>query len=233
MRNTLLHGLILLFWTGAAAADCEGGSPPEQLQCLQQQQCPDAVSDAELASCYRSISLELLSQQESPAARLADVAQEKPAAADSVPADASAPDAAEPAAALAASTRSPTVNAPTPTAAAAAATTAASTPSQATENDFGLPPTPVEKVEPEAISAVIVRVKKQPRGNYLIALDNGQLWQENEPSRSYLRKGQQVRIVKGQLNSYKLIPEKARSTGVNRIPCSGSQPDPRCALLDS
>jgi hypothetical protein len=88
-----------------------------------------------------------------------------------------------------------------------------------------------KKKEPRSTSGVIVMLERQPNGSFLIGLDNGQLWEENEPTRVVLEEGQTVKIARGFMGSYKLVPERGRSTGVHRLRCTGEEADPRCALF--
>ncbi len=83
----------------------------------------------------------------------------------------------------------------------------------------------------DEISARIVHLETQVRGNYLLVLDNGQVWEQNLKSRTRLKEGDEVRIQRGSLRSFKLIPEKSTPTNVSRIVCRGDDPDPRCARL--
>jgi len=213
----------------ALAADCSAGSPSERLACLQQQTCPSASTDAELLNCYRSISMTLLGEQSEPA-----VETPESAAAAATPAPPpvrwlSATDNITPAPAPAVPASSPE-----PAVVLSAPDDVPATSSNPSD-DFGLREpiafTQKKQEEPNAINAVIVQLQKQGRGNYLIVLDNGQLWEENEPTRSTLKDGQKVRIIKRTLNTYKLVPESGRATNVHRIACGGGDNDPRCALL--
>jgi len=66
------------------------------------------------------------------------------------------------------------------------------------ESDFGFSKT-------GTVRGVIVGLEQAPRGQYLITLDNGQVWRETEASRrSRYEEGDAVTIKKGMFASYRL-----------------------------
>jgi hypothetical protein len=68
------------------------------------------------------------------------------------------------------------------------------------------------------IIAVITRLETQPRGEIVLTLDNGQMWQQNELLEYFpLAVGQRVQIRRGALDSYILYAPSKRSTRVVRI----------------
>jgi len=233
----LLIGLSALSAT-AEAGRCDAGSADDRVDCLKARICPDAEGDAELANCYRAVAIELAGGR--PAAEAAP--GKSPVAASPVapPTNVYAPARLPTEAAPAPPAKPPAVVAPVapaPSSAPAAQTAATAQPAAEpapAADDFGLPAETVKakkKKEPKSTSGVIVMLERQTSGSFLIGLDNGQLWEENEPTRVVLEEGQSVKITRGLMGSYKLIPDRGRSTGVHRLRCTGDEPDARCALL--
>jgi hypothetical protein len=66
--------------------------------------------------------------------------------------------------------------------------------------DFGLP-----EEGPTAFSATVTDIATRPRGELIILLDNGQIWeQKHQDSRFRLAVGEQVTISKGLISGYRL-----------------------------
>jgi hypothetical protein len=78
---------------------------------------------------------------------------------------------------------------------------------------------PVAVDEPESIQqieAAVVSLDKRPRGEWLIGLDNGQRWAQQEPQRIALKLGDRVTIRRKSLGSYVLTTEHGGVTRVKR-----------------
>jgi len=70
----------------------------------------------------------------------------------------------------------------------------------------------------DQIYATVVDIKTRHYGERIITLDNGQVWEEDEPSSSVrLEVGDSVRIKAGSLGSFKLFGSSKRSTKVQRV----------------
>jgi hypothetical protein len=68
------------------------------------------------------------------------------------------------------------------------------------------------------ISAVVTNVATRPRGELVVTLDNGQVWQQNEAVDYFpLHVGDAVEISSGALGSYVLSAPSRRYTKVTRI----------------
>lgn len=74
--------------------------------------------------------------------------------------------------------------------------------------DFGMNPELRRALEPEgpdAITAKVTALKRDPRGYFILTLDNDQTWSLTELSSAlHFRVGDEVRIVKGALGSHRL-----------------------------
>ncbi len=69
----------------------------------------------------------------------------------------------------------------------------------------------------ENISATVVKIRKQPYGELLIWLDNGQVWEQDQLDRRFkLRIGEAVNIKKGTFAGYRLSGDSNRSIQVTR-----------------
>lgn len=84
------------------------------------------------------------------------------------------------------------------------------------DSTFG---TPRRRADLDEITARIAALAKDFYGAYLIALDNGQVWEENARSRAQLRIGQEVTIARRTLGAYKLRAKRSASTDVHRLDC--------------
>lgn len=157
--------------------------------------CVSIADDASRLACYdRALG-------HSPAAKSAVATKASPAA----PSPATAPAA--------------TKAAPAPTAAAAAKDPVA---------EFGLTEEaraakdPVKAAEaaaaPQSISARVVSVQLRKFGEFVVTLDNGQVWEQNEPQPSAIvRAGDTVAIKKALFGSYMLVTAGKVGTKVHRI----------------
>lgn len=68
------------------------------------------------------------------------------------------------------------------------------------------------------ITATVIKLTKRPRGELTIALDNGQVWTQNEVTASFaLRPGEVVTIESGALGSFFLSSSTGRATKVHRL----------------
>ena len=121
---------------------------------------------------------------------------------------------------------SPPSSTPSAAAAAAQASTAASDQRSATER-FGfrgeIAREEVDRQEAstpkvDMLQARITAIEWLPRGEFVLTLDNGQVWrQKTTESIGALRPGDQVTIKAGKLGSFRLSASSARSTHVQRM----------------
>jgi hypothetical protein len=105
-----------------------------------------------------------------------------------------------------------------PATAAAAAATA--------EKDFGLTPAAKKALEPEAagdakpeaIERAIAAVARDGQDRFVVTLDDGQVWAQNEgKSGVYPRKGENVTISRAAMGGYVLRSERFGSIRVRRV----------------
>ena len=82
-----------------------------------------------------------------------------------------------------------------------------------------------EEDPPRDMSARVHAIVERSFGLRIFALDNGQVWEELEPSRARLKTGDGVRIVRGSLNSYKLLTDRGGHARVRRVPCETATDD--------
>lgn len=102
------------------------------------------------------------------------------------------------------------------------ASTTASTPTQADAAEFGVSEGPLAAKKQatglKAITAVVTAVAFQPRGELIMTLDNGQVWQQNEAVAYFpLKVGDTVKISTASLGSYLLLTPTKRTTKVTRV----------------
>ncbi len=92
--------------------------------------------------------------------------------------------------------------------------------------DFGLSeqakaardPEKARQSNPDSITATVTEVGKQPRGQFIVTLDNGHVWVQSETnSRARLAVGDLVTIKKGALASYLLVTPGKVATRVKRV----------------
>jgi hypothetical protein len=75
-----------------------------------------------------------------------------------------------------------------------------------------------EKPAPAELRAAVSKVSKKPYGEYVIELDNGQVWEQPEKKSSFdIKTGDTVRITPGAMGSYFLVVDSGGSTKVRRI----------------
>lgn len=99
----------------------------------------------------------------------------------------------------------------------------------ATADDFGVNGSAVARqrrseqeqekseAEPRSLSAEVTEVTKQPLGQLVITLKNGQVWMQKDAERYFpVKPGDQVTINAGTLGSFHLVNGK-RSTRVTRV----------------
>lgn len=73
------------------------------------------------------------------------------------------------------------------------------------------------KPKVRSLSAEVTEVSWRPRGEFVVTLDNGQVWAQKDPGQRFLIKpGDRVTINAGMLGSYRLV-NGPRSTQVTRI----------------
>lgn len=71
---------------------------------------------------------------------------------------------------------------------------------------------------PSGISSRVSAVKLQPRGELVLTLDNGQVWQQTEAIPGFpVTQGDVVAIKTGALGSYRLVAPSGRVTRVTRV----------------
>lgn len=188
--------LTLVGWmSGAHAAD--GSSP---------QQCAALGDDAERLACYDRIF-------RAPAGTVKAVTGAASTAVGAAATITSAPAAKAGIATDAAAVRVP---------AASAAAPAATTPM----DDFGLTeaakqarvPEEYREKLPESVSGKVVKVARQPAGEFVLTLDNGQVWTQLQVDlRARVAVGDTVTIRKAALGSYLLVTANRYATRVRRV----------------
>ena len=83
---------------------------------------------------------------------------------------------------------------------------------------FGLSARPDPKDEVEKISAHVTNIDQDPFKKLVVSLDLGQVWQQTDGTRMYLREGDSVFLTKGALGSFFLAVEgKNKRMRVKRI----------------
>ena len=126
-------------------------------------------------------------------------APEPPAAAEPAPESPAVPSAPEPA---------------IPAATGAAAVTATTNESASAADDFGL-----ADQEQEQISAVVTDIAHRPYGEFVVLLDNGQIWeQKHRDNRFRIDVGDEVTISEGLVSGYRLTAaDRNNSVQVERL----------------
>ena len=72
--------------------------------------------------------------------------------------------------------------------------------------------------EPTSITAIVAKVKKLIRGQWVVDLENGQQWQQQDTARMKLTVGDHIRLTKGSLGVVYLVKEGSnRSIRVKRL----------------
>jgi len=98
-----------------------------------------------------------------------------------------------------------------PTPQASAAPVATVTPSPDPADDFGF-----DRL-PDDVTAEIVKIRKQPYGELIIYLDNGQVWEQKHQDRRFkLRIGETVTVKKSSVAGYRLSGDSNKSIQVIR-----------------
>lgn len=117
----------------------------------------------------------------------------------------------------------------TPVAAPVPAVTVASAPAAPPADpvkDFGLTPAQQKALDPQRVEdpgpaslrATITAVQRQRDGQFVITLDNGQVWAQNDPAeRAYPKAGEAVEIRKAALGSFVLESAQRRLVRVRRV----------------
>jgi hypothetical protein len=72
--------------------------------------------------------------------------------------------------------------------------------------------------ELKEISALVVEVSKRVRGQYVVTLDNGQVWTEKD-AEPYLRieVGDSIKIKRNRMGGYRMVGRGNRASAVVRI----------------
>jgi transcription antitermination factor NusG len=74
------------------------------------------------------------------------------------------------------------------------------------------------KATPTELRAGVSKVSRKPYGEYVIELDNGQVWEQPEKKSSFeIKAGDTVRITPGVMGSFFLVVDQGGSTKVRRI----------------
>jgi hypothetical protein len=112
-----------------------------------------------------------------------------------------------------------TVNAPK---APANVVAPASAPASSAAAEFGVSEGPLaakrQATGLKQITAVVTSVSVRPRGELLMTLDNGQVWQQNQAVEYFpLNVGDTVKISSAALGSYLLLTPAKRTTKVTRV----------------
>jgi hypothetical protein len=90
-------------------------------------------------------------------------------------------------------------------------------------SDFGVGNGPLEakqqKGKSQKMSAVVAGVSTKPRGELVVTLDNGQVWEQNQAVDYFpLKAGDKVEINVGALGSYVMwVPSSRRAAKVTRV----------------
>ena len=75
-----------------------------------------------------------------------------------------------------------------------------------------------EQTEPEQIIAVVTDLARQPHGERIVALDNGQVWAEEFASRGLrVEIGDKVTIKKRLFGGYRMLTEHGKAVAVERL----------------
>ena len=90
------------------------------------------------------------------------------------------------------------------------------------EAEFGMRNGPLDArkrtTAPKEITAAVSRIEKRPDGLLVVALDNDQIWVQNQATEYFpLRVGDTVQIRSAALGSYLLFAPSKRTTRVTRI----------------
>ena len=186
MRILLLPLLILLPLSTAAAELASGLG-----------QCATLTDDSQRLACFDQLAASLTPAATIAAAPTPAAAAAAPVAAASVVATASTA-AQSPTAAIAAVAPEPVVPAATASVQAAAAPSAS--------ERFGLEQKQAPAEQLEQIRATVLQRNKDPYGKWVITLDNGQVWKQNE-STSFRFPSEQVTIERGLLGAFYLRAE--------------------------
>jgi hypothetical protein len=97
-----------------------------------------------------------------------------------------------------------------------------SAPASSDAADFGVSEGPLaakrQATGVKEITAVVTSVQVRPRGQLLMTLDNGQVWQQNQAVEYFpLNVGDTVKIRSAALGSYLLLTPAKRTTKVTRV----------------
>ncbi len=116
--------------------------------------------------------------------------------------------------------------APATVTAAPATVTAAPVASRTPEEDFGLSeaakqarsPKDEKSSPPDSITRTVTKVVRRPTGEFVVTLDDGQVWTQIDAYPAVkLESGQVVTIKKGTLGSFLLVTPRRVSTRVKRV----------------
>jgi hypothetical protein len=186
-----------------AGATCDGIEDiEERLSCLEEQYCADSASADDRAVCYEAIVRKLLT--DTAETRSPEVPE------STTVAPAPAPEPAD------SGTEHAVTEAGRATAVEDSAIQARSSPS---EDVFGRKPE-LPSPEPDRIVANVATVVEEHDGRLLVALDNGQVWEENEPPGRprRIKIGSEVGVSKIMFG-YVMRFENGNTVRVSRLEC--------------
>jgi hypothetical protein len=70
---------------------------------------------------------------------------------------------------------------------------------------------------PKELRAAVANISAKPYGELILALDNGQVWEQNESNNAFMIKvGEKIVIKEGRLGSYMLTTDRGATTRVHR-----------------
>lgn len=71
---------------------------------------------------------------------------------------------------------------------------------------------------PAELRAAVTKISTKPYGEYVLELDNGQVWEQPERKNTFsIKQGEGVKITRGALGSFFLTTDSGASTKVRRI----------------
>ena len=102
---------------------------------------------------------------------------------------------------------------------------AVATPATEAIDNFGMTPELASKTSAsksdeslKELTAVVVALRKRPRGEQVVTLENGQVWSQTRSESGLLvKEGDTVIIRRGLLGSYRIVGRSKRSFAVERI----------------
>ena len=72
--------------------------------------------------------------------------------------------------------------------------------------------------EPRELRAAVTKVTKKASGEFVVTLDNGQVWEQPEKKSTFLiKEGENIRITQGAMGSYFVISDSGATSRVRRV----------------